>query len=108
MTGSMHYIYILASKRRGALYVGTAADLAASVLEHKANLVDGVTSLYAIHQLVYYEVFPATGPALLRQAELRRLHRRLKLHLVEQLNPDWRDLYDGIAPPRGSPAQLAG
>ena len=100
MTAAAHYTYILASKRRGALYVGTTADLAATVLEHKANEVDGVTSLYAIHQLVYYEVFPALGPALLRQAELRRLHRRLKLHLIEQLNPDWHDLYDGIAETR--------
>lgn len=97
MTSGPYYTYILASKRRGALYVGTTEDLADSVQEHKANLVDGVTSLYAIHQLVYYELFPALGPALERQAEIRRLHRRLRLHLVEQLNPDWRDLYPGIA-----------
>jgi len=92
-----HYTYILASKRRGALFVGTTQDLADCVLEHKANLVAGLTSLYAIHLLVYYEVFHAAGPALLRQAELRQLHRRLKLHLVEQLNPDWCDLYDHFA-----------
>ncbi|MDH3388152.1 MAG: GIY-YIG nuclease family protein [Gammaproteobacteria bacterium] len=91
-----HYTYILASKRRGALFVGSTRDLADCVLEHKANLVDGLTSLYAIHMLVYYEVFPAAGPALLRQAELRQLHRRLKLHLIEQLNPGWHDLYDFI------------
>ena len=60
-------------------------------------LVEGLTSLYAIHLLVYYEVFDAAGPALLRQAELRHLHRRLKLRLIEQLNPDWHDLYDYIA-----------
>ena len=96
MSGALHYTYILASKRRGALYVGATADLADAVAEHKANLVDGVTSLYAIHLLVYYEVFAAMGPALLRQAELRRLHRRLKLRLVEQLNPDWRDLYEDL------------
>ena len=94
---TIHYTYILASKRRGALFVGTTQDLADCVLEHKANLVEGITSLYAIHLLVYYEVFHAAGPALLRQAELTRLHRRLKLHLIEQLNPDWRDLYDHLA-----------
>ena len=92
-----YYTYILASKRRGALYVDTTTDLAASVLEHKANLVEGVTSLYAIHLLVYYEVFATAGNALLRQSEIRRLHRRLKLHLIEQLNPGWQDLYEGIA-----------
>jgi len=100
MNDAVHYVFILASKRRGALYVGVTADLAESVLEHKANLVDGITSLYAIHQLVYYEVFQALGPALLRQAEIRRLHRRLRSHLVEQLNPDWHDLYDCIAADR--------
>ena len=93
---TIHYTYILASKRRGALFVGTTQDLADCVLEHKANQVEGITSLYAIHLLVYYEVFQAAGPALLRQAELRRLHRRLKLHLIEQLNPDWHDLYDYV------------
>ncbi len=97
MTGKTYYTYILASKRRGALFVGTTADLGTSILEHKANLVDGVTSLYAINQLVYYEVFGGEGHALVRQAEIRRLHRCLKLHLIEQSNPDWLDLYDGIA-----------
>ena len=92
-----HYTYILASKRRGALFVGTTQDLGDCVQEHKANLVKGITSLYAIHLLVYYEVFRAAGPALLRQTELRRLHRRLKLHLIEQLNPDWHDLSDHLA-----------
>ncbi len=102
MTNTTHYSYILASKRRGALFIDTTADLVASVLEHKGNLVEGVTSLYAIHLLVYYEVFPGAGPALLRQTELKRLHRRLKLHLIEQLNPDWLDLYDSIiAQPTG-------
>jgi putative endonuclease len=93
---TLHYTYILASKRRGALFIGTSQDLADCVLEHKANLVEGITSLYAIHLLVYYEVFYAAGPALLRQVELRGLHRRLKLRLIEQLNPDWHDLYESI------------
>ena len=97
MMNKTHYTYILASKRRGALFVGTTADLVASVSEHKGNLVDGLTSLYAIHLLVYYEVFTAAGPALVRQAELRMLHRRLKLHLIEQLNPDWHDLHENTA-----------
>lgn len=100
MKDKTHYVYILASKRRGALYVGVATDLAESVLEHKANMIDGVTSLYAIHQLVYYEVFAALGPALLRQGQIRRLHRRLRLHLVEQMNPDWHDLYECIVADR--------
>ena len=96
MIPKAHFTYILASKRRGALFVGTTADLAGSVTEHKANLVDGITSIYAIHLLVYYEVFISAVPALVRQAELKCLHRRLKLQLIEQSNPDWYDLYDSI------------
>jgi len=93
------YIFILASKPRGALYVDTAVDLPTCVLEHKHNLVDGLTSLYAIHLLVYYEHFDKAGPALERERELKRLPRTLKLHLVESFNPTWRDLYDDIALP---------
>ena len=92
-----HFTYILASKPRGALFVGATADLVDCVLEHKHNLVDGLTSLYAIHQLVYFEYFDKTGPALLRESELKRMPRSAKLQLVESLNPAWRDLFDEIA-----------
>jgi putative endonuclease len=92
-----HFTYILASKPRGALFVGATGDLVDRVLEHKHNLVDGLTSLYAIHQLVYYEYFDETGPALLRKRELERLPRVAKLRLVESFNPAWRDLFDEIA-----------
>jgi putative endonuclease len=56
-----------------------------------------LTSLYAIHQLVYFERFDSAAPSLSRQAELERLPRILKLRLVETRNPDWRDLYDDLA-----------
>ena len=92
-----HYTYILASKRHGALYVGTTDDLESCVLDHKCNLVEGLTSLYAIHLLVYYETHASTGDALLRAKAIRELHRMWKLDLVEQHNPDWRDLYDDLA-----------
>lgn len=91
-----HHTYILASKRRGALYIGTTPELVDCVLEHKGNLVDGVTSLYAIHSLVYFERFESPGHALLREAEIRKLPRCLKLRLIEKHNPDWDDLYDYI------------
>jgi len=94
MTNSHHHTYILASKRRGALFVGNSADLIDSVLEHKGNLIDDVTSRYAIHQLVYIERFAAIGPALLREAEIKQMPRCLKLRLIEKHNPDWDDLYE--------------
>ncbi len=92
-----HYTFILASKRRGALFVDSTDNLIDCVLEHKGNMVDGVTSLYAIHQLVYFKRFNYAGHALIRQAEIKRLPRCLKLHLIEKHNPDWDDLYEFIA-----------
>jgi putative endonuclease len=97
MTNATHHTYILASKRRGALFVGTTSDLIDCVQEHKGNMVKGLTSLYAIHQLVYFERFNNAGHALIRETEIRRLPRCLKLRLIERHNPDWDDLYDYIA-----------
>ena len=94
---AIHYIFILASKRRGALFIGTTQGLADCVLEHRANLVDGLTSQYAIHRLVYYEIRADRGAALVRANELKCLPRGLRLQLIESTNPDWRDLFDEVA-----------
>ncbi len=94
---TIQYTYILASKRRGALFVGASGDLIDCVLEHKGNLIDGVTSLYAIHLLVYFERFDSAGPALLREAKLKQLPRCLKLRLIERQNPNWDDLFEFLA-----------
>jgi len=99
-----HFTYILASKYRGALFVGVAGDLEHCVREHRLNQVDGLTSLYAIHRLVYYEYFDAAGPALLRECDIKRLPRCEKLRLIDSVNPAWRDLYDEIEPVELTPA----
>ena len=90
------FTYILASKYRGALFVGAAEDLAHCVREHRLNQVEGLTSLYAIHRLVYFEHFDRAGPALLREQDIKRLPRCHKLQLIDSVNPDWRDLYGEI------------
>ena len=91
-----HYVYMLASKPRGAIYVGNTQNLRDVVEEHKANLVGGLTSLYAIHLLVFYERFEQSGPALLRTRLLKQLQRHEKIALIQQQNPDWRDLYEDL------------
>ena len=91
-----HFTYILASKYRGALFVGATTDLAQCVHEHRLNQVEGLTSLYAIHRLVYFEYFDKTGPALLRERDIKRLPRCRKLQLIDSVNPAWRDLYSEI------------
>ena len=90
-------IYILASKRNGALYIGLTADLVNCVYEHKCNLKSGSTSLYAIHQLVYVEYHQELSAASLRENSIKEMHRIWKLDLIEQHNPEWRDLYSDIA-----------
>ena len=89
-----HYVYILASKRRGALFVGCTDDLKAEVLDHKCNSIDGVTRQFAIHRLVYFERFDNRGNALMREKEIKAMHRIWKLELVDHFNPRWRDMYD--------------
>jgi putative endonuclease len=99
-----HCTYILASKRNGALYVGITSDLANCILDHKCNLVSGITSQYAINQLVYIEWQPDEHSAKKREQEISQMHRIWKLDLIERQNPSWRDLYTNIAAARCSPA----
>ena len=89
--------YILASKRNGALYIGVTGNLANCVYEHKCNMISGITSLYAIHLLVYFEYHQDPGAASLREFSIKEMHRIWKLDLIEQYNPEWRDLYPEIA-----------
>ena len=91
-----HYVYILASKRHGALFVGCTEDLLAEVLDHKCNLRAGLTRQFAIHRLVFFEAFAARGEALARERALKALHRLWKIELIEGFNPAWRDLYDEL------------
>ncbi|MCP4925819.1 MAG: GIY-YIG nuclease family protein [Gammaproteobacteria bacterium] len=98
-----HYTYILASKRNGALYVGVTTNLLETVLDHKCNMVVGITSQYAIHQLVYFECNKDAGSALLREQAIRQMHRIWKLDLIEQHNPTWCDLYAELSNPGDIP-----
>jgi putative endonuclease len=86
------FVYILASKPNGTLYVGVTNDLARRLLEHKAKLVPGFTHKYGIDQLVYFEAFDSILEARAREHSFKRWRRAWKIALIEKLNPDWRDL----------------
>jgi len=90
------FVYILASKRNGTLYVGVTNNLARRQSEHKAKLVPGFTRKYKIDQLVYFEAFHSILEARAREHSLKRWRRAWKIALVEKLNPDWRDLTDEL------------
>ncbi|MCP3400826.1 GIY-YIG nuclease family protein [Bradyrhizobium sp. CCGB20] len=86
------FVYILASKRNGTLYIGVTNDLARRMTEHKAKLIPGFTRLYDVTLLVYFEILEARS----REHSLKRWRRAWKLKLIEELNPDWRDLTDEL------------
>ena len=91
------YVYILASKRNGTVYIGTTNDLVRRVWEHKTDAVDGFTKKYGVHRLVWYEVADTATAAITREKQLKKWNRAWKLRLIEEMNPDWKDLYDEIA-----------
>ena len=92
-----YYTFILASKRSGALFIGSTGNLAEHVLLHKRHRLGGITSQYNINQLVYYEGHPDFEAARARAESIKGLHRQWKLELIDAFNPDWRDLYPEVA-----------
>jgi putative endonuclease len=89
-------VYILASKRNGTLYIGVASDLQKRSWEHKNDLLDGFTKKYGVHRLVYYELHGNVVSAITREKLLKKWNRAWKLELIEQGNPDWKDLWQEI------------
>ena len=90
------YVYILASKRNGTLYVGITNDLKRRVFEHKNHLVDGFSKRYGISSLVYFEIFENPEEAILREKRIKKWKREWKLHLIEKSNAHWSDLYSAL------------
>jgi putative endonuclease len=90
------YVYILASRRNGTLYTGVTSDLIRRVWQHKQGLVEGFTKKYGVKSLVYFEVHQTALSAIAREKQFKKWKREWKLNLIEETNPDWRDLYDGI------------
>ena len=88
-----YYVYILASKRNGTLYIGVTSDLVKRVWEHKNNVVQGFTQKYNVHKLVYYESGIDVSDAITREKQMKKWNRQWKIELIEKNNPEWKDLY---------------
>jgi putative endonuclease len=93
----LYYVYILASRRRGTLYVGITNDVVRRVFEHRSDLIGGFTAKYGVHCLVYFETHEDVGEAILREKRLKRWHRAWKIELIEKDNQDWSDLWPALA-----------
>ena len=90
------YVYILASRRNGTLYIGVTSDLIKRIWEHKKKLTEGFTEKYEVDKLVYYEQFRDAECAIRREKRLKKYNRKWKLDLIEKSNPDWKDLYEEL------------
>jgi putative endonuclease len=91
-----YYVYILASAPYGTLYVGMTSDLVQRVWQHKEELVEGFTKEHQIKQLVWYEVHAEALPAITREKRIKRWNRDWKVNLIQEINPNWIDLYPSI------------
>ena len=91
-----YYVYILASKRNGTLYIGVTNDLARRIWEHREGLIPGFTKTYGIKTLVYYETFDDINAAIHREKRLKKYKREWKMNLIQQHNIEWRDLTDTL------------
>ena len=90
-------VYLLASKRNGTLYIGVTSDLVGRVWQHRNKAADGFTAKYGVTRLVYYELHESAESAISREKQMKKWNRSWKLKLIEDNNPDWKDLYDEIA-----------
>ena len=90
------HVYVMANKRDGTLYVGVTADLARRAFEHREGLVDGFTKRYGLKRLVYYESHDDIRAAIQREKTVKHWPRLWKLALIEDMNPEWADLYERL------------
>ncbi len=90
------FVYIMASKKNGTLYVGVTSDLIKRINEHKTNVIEGFTKKYSIHTLVYYEMSEDIRGAIEREKQLKNWKREWKIQLIEKENPEWKDLFSEL------------
>jgi putative endonuclease len=87
------YVYILASRKHGTLYIGITNDLIRRVYEHKTKVVPGFTTKYGVDKLVYFEIFDDRTSAITREKQLKKWRRDWKIELIEDKNSGWVDLF---------------
>ena len=92
-----YYVYVLASKIGGTLYIGVTNNLVRRVHEHREKLVEGFTKRYGVAKLVYYEVYSDVEAAITREKQMKKWNRAWKIRLIEEDNPNWDDLYTKVA-----------
>lgn len=87
------FVYIMASKKNGTLYIGITSDLIKRCYEHKIGEIPGFTKKYKVKRLVYFEEYDSVSEAIKREKSLKKWNRSWKTKLIEKKNPHWKDLY---------------
>lgn len=91
-----YFVYIMASKKNGTLYIGMTNDLIRRVWQHKNNVHEGFTKKYGVHKLVYFESTNDVKAAISREKQLKKWNRQWKINLIEEDNQNWNDLYETL------------
>ncbi len=92
-----YYVYLLASKKYGTLYIGVTNDIVRRIHEHKSKVVAGFSKRYSVDRLVWFEIYDDPVTAIEREKEMKKWRREWKVRLIEEQNPEWIDLYPQIA-----------
>jgi putative endonuclease len=90
------YVYIMANKRNGTIYIGVTSDLVERVWQHREAVVPGFTKRYGCKMLVWFEAFDDLQDTRRRELQMKEWKRRWKLEAIEAMNPTWRDLYNDL------------
>ena len=90
------FAYIVASRRNGTLYIGVTSDLIQRIAQHKDGTFGGFTAKYACKMLVWFEQHGEIEEAIRREKQMKEWKRLWKLRVIEEMNPDWDDLYEGL------------
>ena len=91
-----YYVYILASRRNGTLYIGVTNNLRRRIWQHKNGVAEGFTRRYKVHNLVYFEQADNVISAIEREKRLKKWNRSWKIKLIEKDNLEWNDLYENL------------
>ncbi|BCW89191.1 hypothetical protein sos41_23470 [Alphaproteobacteria bacterium SO-S41] len=92
-----YWLYILASARNGTLYIGVTNDISRRVLEHRDGKAGSFTTRYGVTKLVWFETFDDINDAILRETQMKKWRRAWKIRVIEEMNPDWADLFETVA-----------
>ena len=94
ITNARFFVYLLASRKYGAIYVGVTGNLPKRIYIHREALIPGFSSRYKTYRLVYFEQHADPRSAITREKQIKKWRREWNIALIEENNPDWDDLYD--------------